>query len=109
MCFRGEPSMWFELAAQPRLYRWNKFRSSLETNFGSFGAKWESGIIKEFGNSTEDSSEGGLGLCESAGPSNAPSRDTRDAGSASSDEEDPKEDPEEETDGTKTQRGVWSM
>ena len=55
MFLRGEPTVWFKGAAQPRMYRWNKFRSSLERNFGSFGADWESGMVKEFGNSTDDS------------------------------------------------------
>ena len=57
----GEPAVWFEHVVQPRLYRWNKFKSSLERNFGSFGADWERKMIKEFGNSTNDSSEGGFG------------------------------------------------
>ena len=26
MFLRGEPTTWFECAAQPRMYRWNKFR-----------------------------------------------------------------------------------
>ena len=94
---------WFERVAQPRMYRWNKFRSSLERNFGSFGADWESRMVKEFGNSTEDSSEGGLGRCEGAGPSSAPGRDT---GDSSSDSSDPEEDPEEDTNGTETRSGV---
>ena len=38
MFLRGEPIAWFEHSAQPRMYRWNKFRTSLERNFGSFGA-----------------------------------------------------------------------
>ena len=59
-------------------------------------------MIKEFGNSTEDSNEGGRGRYENAGPSTALSRDARDAGSANSDEENPEEDPEEEIDGTKS-------
>ena len=63
-------------------------------------------MIKEFGNSTEDYSEGGLSRYESAGPSTALSRDAKDAGSASSDKEDPEENLEEEIDGTKTQSGV---
>ena len=41
MFFRGDPAAWFEGAAQPHLYRWNKLRSSLERNFGSFGADWK--------------------------------------------------------------------
>ena len=61
MFLRGQPAVWFERAAQPRMYRWNKFRSSLERNFGSLGADWERRMVKEFGNSTHDSSEGGLG------------------------------------------------
>ena len=64
-------------------------------------------MVKEFGNSTEDSSEAGLGHCEGAGPSSAPGRDTGDGGSDSSDpEEDPEEDPKEDTDGTETQSRV---
>ena len=85
--------MWFKRVAQPQIYRWNKFRSSLERNFGSCGADWERRMVKEFGNSTDDSSEGGLGRCEDAGPSSALGRDTRDSGS---DSNDPKEDPEED-------------
>ena len=64
-------------------------------------------MVKEFGNSTDDSSESGFGQYEGAGPSNAPGRDARDDSSDSSDdgndEEDPMEDPEEESDGTETQ------
>ena len=41
MFLRGELAVWFERPAQHRMYRWNKFRSSLERNFGSFGANWE--------------------------------------------------------------------
>ena len=100
---KGEPTAWFERVAQHRMYRWNKFRSSLERNFGSFDADWESRMVKEFENSIEDSSEGGLGRCEGAGPSSAPGRDT---GDSSSDSSDPKEDPEEDTDETKTWSGV---
>ena len=94
---RGEPAAWFEHVAQPQMYRWNKFRSSLEMNFRSFGTDWESRMVKEFGNSTEDSSKGGLGRCEGAGPSSTPCRDTVDSSSDCSD-------PDEDTDGTKT----WS-
>ena len=36
--FRGAPAAWFERVAEPRIYQWNKFRSSLERNFGSFDA-----------------------------------------------------------------------
>ena len=43
---RGEPVVWFERVAQPRMYRWNKFRSSLERNFGSLGANWERNMVK---------------------------------------------------------------
>ena len=60
-------------------------------------------MVDEFWNSTDDSSEGGLGRCESAGPSNAPGRDAGGDGSDSEDDkEDLEEDPEEETDGTET-------
>ena len=99
MFLRGEPVVWFERAAQPRMYRWNKFRSSLERNFESFGADWENRMVKEFGNSIDDSSEGGLGRYEGAGPSNALGSD---AGDNNSDDSDDEEDPEEQTDGTKT-------
>ena len=103
MSFRGEPVIWFERAVQPRMYRWIKFRSSLERNFGSFGVEWERRMVKEFGNSTNDSSEGGLGWYEGAGPSNAQGSDARDDNNDDSDdEEDPEEDPEEQTDGTET-------
>ena len=56
-------------------------------------------MAKEFGNSTDDSSEGGFGRYEGVGPPNAPNRD---AGANSSNGDD-KEDPEEESDGTETQ------
>ena len=56
-------------------------------------------MVKEFGNNTDDSSEGGLGRCEDAGPSSAPGRDARGSGSDSSD-------PKEDTDGTETRSGV---
>ena len=103
MFLRGEPAVWFERAAHPRMYRWNKFRSSLERNFGSIGVDWERRMVNEFGNSTDDSSEGGLGRCESVEPSNAPGRDAGGDGSDSGDdEEDPEEDPEGKTDETKT-------
>ena len=63
-------------------------------------------MVKGFGNSTDDSSEGGFGRYKGAGPSNAPSRDAEDNSSDSSDdgndEEDPKDDPEEELNGTET-------
>ena len=99
--------MWFERAAQAQIYRWNKFQSSLERIFGSLGADWEIRMVKEFGNSTDDYSEGGLGRCEDADPSNAPGKDAEDSGSDSSDDEEyPEEDPEEETDGTKTHSRV---
>ena len=60
-------------------------------------------MVKEFGNNTDDSSEGGLGWCESADPSNALGGDVGDDGSDSDDDE---EDPEEETNGTDTPSGV---
>ena len=100
---RGAPATWFEHVAEPRMFRWNKFRSSLERNFGSFGVDWERRMVKEFGNSTEDSSEAGLGPCEGAGPSSAPGRDT---GDSSGDGRDSKEDPEEDITGTETRSGV---
>ena len=43
------------------MYMLNKFKSLLERNFGSVSADWERRMIKEFGNNTDDSSEGGLG------------------------------------------------
>ena len=55
MFLRGEPTAWYERTVQPRMYRWNKFRSSLERSFGSFYAEWEIRMVKEFGNSTDDS------------------------------------------------------
>ena len=64
-------------------------------------------MIKEFGNSTNDSSEGGLGRCESPDPSNVPGRDAGcDSSDSGGDEKDPKEDLERETNGTETQRRV---
>ena len=69
-------------------------------------------MIKEFGNCTDDSSDGGFGRYEGVGPSNVPSRDTRDDDSDDNDNSvdgdgDDEEDPEEESDGDKTQeKGV---
>ena len=104
MFSRGEPATWFERAVQPFLYRWNNFRSSLERNFGSFGVDWERKMVKEFENSTDDSSDGGFGRYEGAGPSNAPGRDVGDDNDDSDDEEDPEEDTKEELDWTETQK-----
>ena len=57
-----------------------------------------------FGNCTNDSSDGGFGRDEGAGPSNVPGRDGIDD---SDDKEDPEEDLKEESDGDKTQeKGV---
>ena len=59
-------------------------------------------MIKEFGNSTNDSREGGLGRCDSAGPLNVPGRDAGcDSSDSGDDEKDPEEDPKRGTDGTK--------
>ena len=107
----GEPAAWFERAVQPHIYKWNKFKSSLEKNFRSFGADWERRMIKEFKNSTEDSSEDGFGWYEGTCPSNTPDRDDGDDIDDSSDdgddEDDPNEDLEEESDETETQeKGV---
>ena len=61
-------------------------------------------MVKEFGNSTDDSSKGGLGLYEGVSPSNTPSRDV---GDDSSDDGYDEEDHKEQTDGTKTlEKGV---
>ena len=56
-------------------------------------------MVKEFRNSTDDSSEGSLGRYEGASPSNALGSDV---GDDSSDDSDDDEDPEEQTDGTET-------
>ena len=96
MFLRGEPTAWYERTVQPRMYRWNKFRSSLERSFGSFYAEWEIRMVKEFGNSTDDSNQGRLGQYKGAGPSNAPSGDV---GDNNSDDGDDEEDPKEQTDG----------
>ena len=105
MFSKGEPAAWFEYAAQPNLYRWNKFRSSLERDFGSFGSDWERRMIKEFRNCTNDSSNGGFGWYEGANHSDTPGRDAGDDNnddSNGSDNGDDEEDPEEESDGDKT-------
>ena len=64
-------------------------------------------MIKEFGNYTDDSNNGGFGLDEGTGPSNVPSRDAGDDDSDDSDdsddEEDPEKDPEEESNRDKIQ------
>ena len=104
MFLRGEPTAWFERAAQPCMYRWNKLSSSLERNFESFGVDLERQMVKEFGNSMDDSSEGGLSRYENAGPSNAPGRDV---GGDSSDDGDDAKDTEEQIDGNETlEKGV---
>ena len=62
-------------------------------------------MVKEFENSTNDSSEGGLSRCEDASPSSILGRDTGDSGGDSSiPEEYPEEDFEEDTNETET----WS-
>ena len=107
MFLKGKPATWFERAVQPYLYRWNKFRSSLEINFGSFGSDWERRMIKQFRNCTDDSSYGGFGRDEGMSPSNVSCRDVGDDSDDSDVEEDPKEDPKKESDGDKTQeKGV---
>ena len=116
MFLKGEPAAWFEVATEPHLYRWNKFRSSLERNFGSTGAPWEKRMVKEFGNCTDYSSDGDFGRDEDAGPSNVPDREARDddtydydydSGDSDGDyEEDSEEGPEEESDGDKTRENV---
>ena len=68
-------------------------------------------MIKEFGNCTDDSSDGGFVRDKGVGPSNVLGRDAWDDDSDDSDDnddhEDPEEDPEEESDGDKTQdKGV---
>ena len=112
--FRGTPTVWIKTVAQHHLFRWNKFRSSLERNFGSFGTPWERRMVNEFRNCTDDSSDGGFGREEGACPFNVPDRETRDDDddgndddngsddSNGNDEEDPEEDLEEELDGDKT-------
>ena len=77
------------------------------------GADWEWRMVKEFGNSTDDSSDVSFGHDEGAGPSNVPVRNARndyssDNGDNDDDyKEEPKEDPKEESDGDKTQeKGV---
>ena len=95
MFLRGEPAAWFDRVAQPRMYRLNKFRSSLERNFGSFGVEWERRMVKEFGNSIDNSNEVGLGRYEGTGPSNALGRYVGDdSGDDGDDKEDSEEDPE---------------
>ena len=84
------------------MYRWNKSRFLLERSFRNLVVKCHRRMSNESGNSTEDSSEGGLGRCESSSPSNALGRDAGGNDCDRNDEEDTKGDPEAETDGTKT-------
>ena len=66
-------------------------------------------MIKEFGNWTADSSDGGFARDEGAGPSNVPGRDAGDDSDDSddSDDDDDEEDPDEESDRDKIQvKGV---
>ena len=57
-------------------------------------------MVNEFWNSTDNSSEGGLGRCENTSPSNAPGKDAGGDDSDNDDEKEPEDDPEEEIDGT---------
>ena len=76
-------------------HRWFYLRGRLdqsyvpkyESPFHTKESDWESRMVKKFGNNIEDYSEGGLGRCEGAGPSSAPSRDTGDSGNDISDSE----------------------
>ena len=88
MFLKGALAMWFETARLPHLYRWNKFRSSTKRNFKSLGADWERRMVKEFGNSTDDSSEGGFDHDEGAGPSNVPVKNARNDDSNDNDDND---------------------
>ena len=63
-------------------------------------------MVNESRNSTDDSSEGGLGRCESPSPSNALGRDARGDDSDNDDKDGPEKDLERETKGTKTQGRV---
>ena len=71
MFLRGIPAQWFEEVAEPSMYRWNKFRISLETTFmGSVGC-WQSRMVTEYGNSTTDNSDGGYRLDDEQNSANA--------------------------------------
>ena len=63
-------------------------------------------MINKFANCTDDSSDGGFGRNEGAGPYNVSGKDVGDDDSDDSDngddEEDPEEDPKKESDGDKT-------
>ena len=89
--------MWFETARSPHLYRWNKFRSCIDRNFKSLGVDWEQTMVKEFENSTDDSSEGGFGCDEGASPSNVLVRNARndDSNDSGDNDDDYKEEPKE--------------
>ena len=76
--FRGIHAIWFETATQTHLYGWNKFRSSLERNFGSFDVAWEKRMVKEFRNCIDIFSDGSSGSKECASPSNVLDREARD-------------------------------
>ena len=78
----------------------------LERSFRNLVVKWQRRTVNESGDSIEDSSKGGLGRCESAGPSTAPGRNVGSDSSDSIDEEDPERDPERKIKETKTQRRV---
>ena len=53
----------------------------LVRNLRSLGADWDRRTVNEYENNIDDSSEGGLGQCESAGPLNAPGVNVGDDGS----------------------------
>ena len=113
MFLRGAPAMWFEATHSLRPYKQNKFRFSIERNFGSLSADWERRIVKEFGNSTDDSSESGFDRDDGACPSNilvrnARNDDSNDSGDNDDDyEEEPEEDLKEESNRDKIQeKGV---
>ena len=104
MFLRGGPTACFDAVAQPRLYRWNKFKSPLERTFRGFSAPWERRMVNEFGNCTDDSNDDDFGCEEGTSPASVPDRkagddddDDYNCGSDDSngdDDEDPNEDPE---------------
>ena len=61
-------------------------------------------MVKEFGNSTENSSKGGFGRSKSVGPLSAPGRDT---GGSSSSEEYPEETARTETQSSPCELDSW--
>ena len=81
------------------MYRWNKFRWGLESKFMGYVGPWEKWMINEFGNCTDDDSDGEFGSKESANQTkNLDMNASNNEGCVGEDDsnDDSEEDPEED-------------